>query len=122
VIQVSGVFTDMWKARALTLTHMQFTLRGMMIAVAVTGLILGFLVWLSGWVFDLLGLLQMSAAPGYSQETIIDVGPSSVSSNSAAFWPILFLGLALLAGVVFGFLALVYFAAKAIRHGIMHKA
>jgi hypothetical protein len=112
----------MRKARALTLTHMQFTLRGMMIAVAVTGLILGFLAWLSGWLFDLLGLLQMPAAPGYSQETIIDVGPYSVSSTSAAFWPILFLGLALLAGIVFGFLALVYLAAKAIRHGIMHKA
>jgi hypothetical protein len=106
-------------------SRIQFTLRGMMVAVAIAGLILGFLVWLSGWVFnffDFLVLLLRPASPGFSQEVIIDFGPYSLSSTSPAFWPTLCLGFALLAGMLVGLLTVVLFAAKAIGGRINRKA
>lgn len=111
--------------RILRPSRIQFTLRGMMVAVAIVGLILGFLAWLSRWVFDFLALLAVllkPASPSFSTEVIIYVGPYGFSSDSPAFWPTLCLGFALLAGILVGFLAAVLIAAKAIRRRITRKA
>jgi hypothetical protein len=97
----------------------------MMLAVPIAGLILGFLAWLSGWVFDFLAFLALllgPVSPGFSQEVIIYVGPYSFSSASPAFWPILFLAFALFASVLVGFAAVVFFAVKMIRRRTMRKA
>jgi hypothetical protein len=58
-----------------------------MVAVAIAGLTLDFVVWLSGWIVDFLafvGLLLWPASPGLSREIIIDAGPYSFSSASPA--------------------------------------
>jgi hypothetical protein len=111
--------------RMLRPSRIQFTLRGIMISVAIAGLILGFFVWLSRWVFGLLELLALLLSPastGFSQEVIFSVGPYSFSSASPAFWPALCIGLTLLAGILAGFLAVVLLAAKAMARRIRRKA
>ena len=111
--------------RILTRSRMQFSLRGMMIAVAIAGLILCFLAWLSGWIFDFLAFLTWllrPAPPGFAREVTIYAGTFSMLSASPAFWPTLCLGFALLAGIFVGFLTVVLFAAKAIRRRITRKA
>jgi hypothetical protein len=94
----------------------QFTLRGMMVIVAIAGLILGFLAWLSRWAFDLLDLLAAflkPTSPSVSHEVTIYVGPYGFSSASPAFWPALCLGFAVLAGILVGVFTAILFAVNA---------
>jgi hypothetical protein len=96
----------------------------MMVGVAIAGLILGFLAWLAGWVFDFLDFLALLLRPaptGVSHEVIIYVGPYGLSSASPAFWPTLCLGFALLAGMLAGLLTVVLLAAKALGRRITRK-
>ena len=90
----------------------QFTLGRLMLAVAVTGLLFGCLAW----------LLPNLAIDFHVHDTFIMVGPYVFASDSAAFWAILLLVLALLMGVLVGLLAVVVRTAKAIRNRIMRKA
>jgi hypothetical protein len=83
------------RLRILRASRTQFTLRGMMVAVAIAGLILGFPTWLSRWAFDFLDFLTVFLKPtshSVSHEVTIYLGPYGVSSASPAFWPTLRLG------------------------------
>ena len=58
-------------------SRIQFTLRGMMVAAAIAGLILGFLAWLAGWVFDFIDFLALLVRPaptGVSHGRVIIYG------------------------------------------------
>jgi hypothetical protein len=103
----------------------QFTLRAMTVTVAIAGLILGFLAWLSRWAFDFLDFLAVFLKPtslDVSNEVTIKLGPYGVSSASPVFWPTLCLGFAVLLGILVGFFMAVLFAAKAIGRRITRKA
>ena len=90
---------------------MQFTIRRLMAAVAVAGLVFGCLAWI--W--------RRLALDFHIHDSFIMVGPYVFASDSAAFWAILLLVLALLMGLV-GFLAAIVYTAKAIGNRIMCKA
>jgi hypothetical protein len=97
----------------------------MMVAVAIAGLILGFLAWLSRWAFEFLDFLAVFLQPNslsVSHEVIIYLGPYGVSSTSPAFWPTLFLVFVVLVGISVGIFTAVLFAAKAIGCRITRKA
>jgi hypothetical protein len=96
----------------MRLRRTQFTLRRLMAAVAVAGLVFGCLAWI--W--------RRLALDFYIHDTFIMVGPYVFGSDSAAFWAILLLVLALLMGLLVGVLASVVYTAKAIRNRIMRKA
>ena len=103
----------------------QFTLRVMMAAVAFTGLILGFLAWLSRWGFEFLDFLAVylkANSLSVSHEVIIDLGPYGVSSMAPAFWPTRRLVFAVLAGTSVGIFTAFLFAAKAIGCRITRNA
>jgi hypothetical protein len=75
----------------------------MMVAVAISGLILGSLSWLAGWVVRFLDFYQTRSSPGFSAvitEVSIEPGPYSLSSSSPEFWPIFCSGLVGLAVVL----------------------
>jgi hypothetical protein len=111
--------------RKLRPSRTQFTLRAMMVAVAIAGLILGFLTWFCRWAFDFLDFLAVILQPNslsVSHEVIIYLGPYGVSSTSPAFWPTLCLLFAVLVGISVGIFRAVLFAAKAIGCRITRKA
>jgi hypothetical protein len=96
-----------------------------MVAVAIAGLILGFLAWLTRWAFDFLHFLAVFLKPNslsVSHEVTIYLGPYRISSASPAFWPTLCLGFAVLIGILVGFFVTIWFAAKVIRRRIRRKA
>jgi hypothetical protein len=80
------------------LTHVQFTLRGIVDAIAVTGLILGFFAWLLRLIVELQAVAGTPFVPGFAMELTIVVGPYSLSSDSSAFWLLVCSGIALLLG------------------------
>ena len=90
---------------------MQFTLGRLMLAVAVAALVFGCLAW----------LLRSLALDFHVHEMLIAVGPFVFTSDSAAFWAIVLLVLALLMGLLVGLLALIVRTAKAIRNRIMRN-
>jgi hypothetical protein len=94
----------------MRLRRMRFTIRRMMVVVAVAGLIFGCLAWL-------LPSLELHFHDAY-----IQVGPYVLWSTSPAFWAILLLVLALFVGLLVGFLAVIVCAAKAISRRIIDKA
>jgi hypothetical protein len=113
------------RLRILRPSHTQFTLRGMMVAVAIAGLILGFLAWLCRWAFDFLDFLAVFLQPNslsVSHEVVVYLGPYGVSSTSPAFWPTLCLVFAVLVGIAVGIFTAVLFAAKAIGFRFTRKA
>jgi hypothetical protein len=91
---------------------MQFTIRRVMAAVAVAGLVFGCLAWI--W--------RRLVLDFHIHDSFIMVGPYVFASDSAAFWAILLLVLALLMGLLVGFLAAIVYTAKAIGNRIMCKA
>jgi hypothetical protein len=91
---------------------MQFTIRRLMAAVAVAGLVFGCLAWI--W--------RRLVLDFHIHDSFIKVGPYVFASDSAAFWAILLLALALLMGLLVGFLAAIVYTAKAIGNRIMCKA
>jgi hypothetical protein len=93
--------------------RMQFTLRRMMLVVAIVGSTFGCLAW----------LLPTDAPDLVIHDVIIYVGPYTytVSTTSSAFWGILLLALTLLAGLLAGFLAVIVYTVKVIRHRIIRK-
>jgi len=80
-----------------------------MVVVAVAGLVFGCLAW----VLPSLAL--------HFQETYIEVGPYVFWSTSPAFWAILGLVLAVLGGLLIGFIAVMVFTARAIGRRIIRK-
>jgi hypothetical protein len=113
------------RLRILRASRTQFTLRGVMVAVAIAGLVLGFLTRLCRWAFDFLDFLAVILQPNslsVSHEVIVYLGPYSVSSTSPAFWPTLCLVFAVLVGISVGVFTAVLFAAKAIGCRIARKA
>jgi hypothetical protein len=54
-------------------------------------------------------------------DTFIQIGPYVFWSTSRAFWAILGLGLAVLLGLMVGFIAITALTAKAIGRGIFRK-
>ena len=98
--------------------RMQFTLRRMMLVVAIVGSTFGCLAW----------LLPTDAPDLVIHDVIIYVGPynyvvpCTVSTTSSAFLGILLLALTLLAGLLAGLLAVIVYTAKVIRHRIIRKS
>ncbi len=89
---------------------MQFTIRWMLASVVVAGLIFGCFAW----------LLRSQARDVH--DAFIEIGPYTFWSDSPAFWAILGLVLAVVVGVLVGFIAVLVFAAKAIGRRIIRKA
>jgi hypothetical protein len=90
----------------------QFTVGTLVRVVAVAGLVFG-------------GLACLLANLGFDfhvHDTLIMVGPYAFASDSAAFWAILLLAIALLMGLLVGLLAVVVRIAKVIRKRVMRKA
>jgi hypothetical protein len=94
------------------LRRTQSTLGRLMLAVAVTGLVFACQAW----------LLPTRALDSHVHDTYINAGPYVFASDSAAFWAISLLVLALLMGLLVGFLAVIVRTAKAIRNQIIRKA
>jgi hypothetical protein len=94
----------------------------MMVAAAMSGLPIGFVTWLSGWIFDGLDLFRKLDSTDLDVEVIIEVGPYNLSSRSPSFWPILCLGFAVAGEVLFGAVAVVHAAVMAIRRRLIGRA
>jgi hypothetical protein len=92
--------------------RMQFTLRRMMLVVAIVGSTFGCLAW----------LLPTDAPDLVIHDVIIYVGPRTVSTTSSACWGILLLALTLLAGLLAGFLVVIVYTARVIAHRIIRKS
>jgi len=87
----------------------RMTTRRWMVAVAVAGLLLGGLAW-----------FLRNQAPDI-HDMFIQIGPYVFWSTSPAFWAILGLGLAVLLGLVVGFIAITALTARAIGRRIFRK-
>ncbi len=83
-----------------------------MLIVVFAGLVFGSLAW----------LLPRLALHFHFHDTYFKAGPYVFASDSAAFWAILSLTLALLMGLLVGLLAIIVRTAKSIRNRIMRKA
>jgi hypothetical protein len=84
-------------------------MRRWMVAVAVAGLSLGGLAW-----------FLRHQAPDI-HDMFIRTGPYVFRSTSPAFWAILGLGLAVVSGLMVGFIATIALMARAIGRGIFRK-
>ncbi len=87
----------------------RMTTRRWMVAMAVAGLLLGGLAW-----------SLRNQAP-HIHDMFIQIGPYVFWSTSPAFWVILGLGLAVLLGLMVGFIAITALTARAIGRGTFRK-